>query len=282
MPVRREGGRLFGPGVYDMKAGVVLLGAALEAMATAGVRPKRPLVALFTSDEEIGSPSSRALIEKVAAGCAHVFVLEPPLADGGLKTARKGVGRFTLAVEGKAAHAGVAPEEGASAVVELAHQIVRVQALNDPAVGTTLNVGLIEGGTTPNVIPARASAEIDVRAVTRAGADAVEQALAMLSPATPGTRVTVSGGFNRPPMERSPAVAALFERAREVGRGLGLELTEGATGGGSDGNFTAAIGVPTLDGLGVEGGGAHADDEHIRIDSVAPRAALLAALILGL
>jgi glutamate carboxypeptidase len=209
-------------------------------------------------------------------------VLEPPLADGGLKTARKGVGRFTLTVEGKAAHAGIAPEKGASAVVELAHQIVRVQALNDPVVGTTLNVGVIEGGTTPNVVPAHASAQIDARAVTRAGAEAVEQALAALSSVTSGTRVTISGGFNRPPMERTEAVAALFQQARAVGRGLGLELTEGATGGGSDGNFTAAIGIATLDGLGVQGGGAHADDEHVEIDSFAPRAALLAALILEL
>jgi glutamate carboxypeptidase len=282
MPVRREGVRLHGPGVYDMKADLVLVGAVFDAIAAAGRRLARPVVVLFTSDEEIGSPTSRALIEKTAASCEHVFVLEPPLADGSLKTARKGVGRFSMAIEGKAAHAGVAPELGASAIVELAHQILRVQSLNDPSAGTTLNVGLIRGGTTPNVVPAHASAEIDVRAVTRAGAEAVERALASLAPVTPGTRVSVAGGFNRPPMERTEAVAALFERAREVGQRLGLKLTEGSTGGGSDGNFTAALDVPTLDGLGVEGGGAHADDEHIVMSSFPERAALLAALILEL
>jgi glutamate carboxypeptidase len=240
------------------------------------------VVALFTSDEEIGSPSSRSLIESLASECSHVFVLEPPLAGGGLKTARKGVGRFTLAVAGKAAHAGVAPQDGASANVELAHQILALQALNDPAEGTTLNIGTIQGGTTPNVVPAHASAEIDVRAVTRAGAERVERALAALGPVDPRTRVSVSGGFNRPPMERTEAVAALFEQARRIGEGLGLSLTEGSTGGGSDGNFTAALGVPTLDGLGVEGGGAHADDEHIVVASFPERAALLAHLILEL
>lgn len=282
MPVRREDGRLHGPGVYDMKASLVLVTAVLEAVAAGARRLTRPVVALFTSDEEIGSPSSRALIERLAAESEHVLVLEPPLADGSLKTARKGVGRFTIAVEGKAAHAGVSPEKGANAIVELAHQIVRIQSLNDPAAGTTLNVGLVEGGTTPNVVPARASAEIDVRAATRAGAEEVERALSALATVVPGTRLTVTGGFNRPPMERTEAVAALFERARRIGDGLGLALTEGSTGGGSDGNFTSALGVPTLDGLGVEGGGAHADDEHIMIDSFPIRAALLAELILGL
>ncbi|MDR3619493.1 MAG: M20 family metallopeptidase [Paludisphaera borealis] len=282
MPVRREAGRLHGPGIYDMKASLVLFSAVLEALEATERRLTRPVVALFTSDEEIGSPTSRSLIEQIAAESAHVFVLEPPLADGSLKTARKGVGRFTMTVEGKAAHAGVSPEKGASAIVELAHQILGLQTLNDPAAGTTLNVGLIQGGTTPNVVPAHASAEIDVRAVTRAGAEKVERALSALVAVTPGTRLSVTGGFNRPPMERTEAVAALFEQARRVGRGLGLKLTEGSTGGGSDGNFTAALGVPTLDGLGVEGGGAHADDEHIVIDSFSARASLLADLILEL
>ena len=281
-PVRREQGRLYGPGVYDMKASLVLVAAAFEALAAIERRPARPVVALFTSDEEIGSPCSRVLIERLAVEAEHVFVPEPPLADGGLKTARKGVGRFTLTVEGKAAHAGISPEKGANAIVELAHQIVRVQSLNDPDVGTTLNVGLIDGGTTPNVVPARASAEVDVRAATRARAEAVERGLSALETVVPGTRLTVTGGFNRPPMERTEAVAALFQRARRVGLGLGLDLTEGSTGGGSDGNFTAALGVPTLDGLGVEGGGAHADDEHIRIESFPTRAALLAELMLEL
>lgn len=282
MPVRRDGERLRGPGVYDMKASLVLVHAMLESLPALGLSLRRPLTVLFTSDEEIGSPTSRALIERLARQSAHALVLEPPLADGSLKTARKGVGRFSMKVEGKAAHAGVAPEKGASAIVELAQQILRVQALNDPAAGTTLNVGVIQGGTTSNVVADRASAEIDVRAVTIAAAEEVERALRALRPIGPGTRVTVEGGINRPPMERSPAVAALFERARTLGRELGMELTEGSTGGGSDGNFTAAIGTPTLDGLGTRGGGAHADDEHIIIDSTPERAALLAALVLEL
>jgi len=282
MPIRREGARLHGPGVYDMKTSLILVHAALESLAALGLSLRRPLTVLFTSDEEIGSLTSRTLIEDLARQSEHVLVLEPPLDDGSLKTARKGVGSFSLTVEGKAAHAGIAPEQGASAIVELAHQILRIQALNDPSAGTTLNVGKIRGGTTSNVVADQASAEIDVRTVTIAAAEAVERALPALDPVTPGTRVLVEGGINRPPMERSPAIAALFDRARSIGRELGMELTEGSTGGGSDGNFTAALGAPTLDGLGALGGGAHADHEHILINSIPERAALLAALILKL
>jgi glutamate carboxypeptidase len=277
MPFRVEGGRAYGPGSYDMKAGLAIFLRCMERSLC--VSAPRPIWALFTSDEEIGSPTSRGLIESVARHCAYVLVLEPPLADGSLKTARKGVGRFRLAVEGKAAHAGVAPQDGRSAIVELAHQVLRVQNLQDVEAGTTLNVGVIQGGTTTNVVPAEASADIDVRATTLAEADRVARALRSLEPATPDTRLAVSGGFNRPPMERSPAIAALFAQAARIARSIGQELTEGSTGGGSDGNFTAALGVPTLDGLGVRGGGAHADDEHILIDSLPERAALLAALL---
>jgi glutamate carboxypeptidase len=282
MPVREEAGRLLGPGVYDMKASLVMLFGALEACGRLGLELPRPVIALATSDEEIGSHSSRPLIETMARDCAYVLVIEPPLADGSLKTARKGVGRFTIEVEGKAAHAGVAPGSGASAIVELAHQIVKIHALNDVKTGTTLNVGVVRGGTVPNVVAARAAAQIDVRATTLDSAARIDQALRSLEPATAGTRVKVEGRFGRPPMERTPAIAALFDQARQIGRGLGIELTEGSTGGGSDGNFTAAIGIPTLDGLGVRGGGAHADDEHIQIDSLPERAALLAALLLNL
>jgi glutamate carboxypeptidase len=279
MPFRVEGERAFGPGIYDMKAGLTIASGVLERIVARGAVP-RPVWVLFTSDEEIGSPTSRGLIEELARHCAYVLVLEPPLADGSLKTARKGVGRFRIEVEGKAAHAGVAPQEGRSAIVELAHQIVRIQELQDLEAGTTLNVGVIQGGTTTNVVPAQASADVDVRASTLAEAERVERSLRSLAPITPGTRLTISGGFNRPPMERSAAIAGLFEQARRIGRALGLELSEGSTGGGSDGNFTAALGVPTLDGLGVRGGGAHADDEHILIESLPERAALLAALLL--
>jgi glutamate carboxypeptidase len=282
MPLREEGGRLYGPGVYDMKASLVMVHEAVGALRELGLSPPRPLVVVFTSDEEIGSPGSRPLIEETARTCDYVLVPEPPLADGSLKTARKGVGRFRLRVEGKAAHAGVAPELGASAIVELAHQILKIQSLNDPQSGTTLNVGVIHGGTTANVVPAEAEAHVDARATTLAAAARVETAMRELRPEIPGTRLFVDGGFTRPPMERSPAIAALFAQAREIARGMGLDLSEGATGGGSDGNFTAALGIPTLDGLGIRGGGAHALDEHIIVESLPERAALLAHLILRL
>jgi glutamate carboxypeptidase len=282
MPVRQVEGRLHGPGTYDMKANLVMVFSVLEGLSTLGLAPSRPIHVLLTSDEEVGSPHSRSLIEEMARAAGYVLVVEPPLHDGGLKTARKGVGRYTLEIRGRAAHAGVAPETGASAVVELAHQVLNIQALNDPAAGTTINIGVIRGGTTPNVVPAEAVAQIDVRVATREAAEHVEQALRSLRPVTPGTRLAIEGRFNRPPMERSQGIIKLFDRAREVARGLGMELTEGSTGGGSDGNLTAALGVPTLDGLGVRGGGAHAEDEHVLIESLPERAALLAALILGL
>jgi glutamate carboxypeptidase len=282
MPIREETGRLFGPGIFDMKASLAMLIAVLEVLRARTLRPGCPVTVLLTSDEEIGSPTSRSMIEELAHESKHVLVLEPPLADGSLKTERKGVGSFTIEIEGKAAHAGVAPEDGANAVLELAHQIVRIQGFNDLGAGTTVNVGVVHGGTTSNVVPAWALAQVDVRAKTLDAAAAVEQSLLALRPVTPGTRVKVEGSFSRPPMERTSAIAGLFTRALEIARGLGIELTEGATGGGSDGNFTAALGVPTLDGLGVIGGGAHADLEHIVIDSLPERAALLAALLLHL
>jgi glutamate carboxypeptidase len=282
MPILEKDGRLFGPGVLDMKASLVMLFAALDTCRHLGLILPRPVIVFATSDEEIGSPSSRSLIETLASNCAHVLVLEPPLADGGLKTARKGVGRYTVEIEGKAAHSGVAPGDGASAILELAHQVIKIQELNDPDAGTTVNVGVVHGGTATNVVAARAVAEVDVRVTTLKSALPIEQALLSLKPKIAGTRIKVQGGFNRPPMERTPAIAALFERARQIGREVGIELTEGATGGGSDGNFTAAIGIPTLDGLGVRGAGAHADNEHIEIESLAQRAALLVALLLKL
>jgi glutamate carboxypeptidase len=278
LPWRAEGGRASGPGVFDMKAGLVLIGFALRGLRELGGRPRRPIVVLLTSDEEVGSPTSRTLIESTARGASHALVLEPPLPGGRLKTARKGVGGFTVAVEGRAAHAGVEPEKGVSAVVELAHQILNIERLSRPEAGTTVNVGLIRGGTASNTVPARAEARVDVRASTPEEALRVESDLRALSPVSPGATIRVEGGFNRPPMVRTPAIAALFQRARAIGRSLGLELGEGSTGGGSDGNFTAALGVPTLDGLGAPGGGAHADDEHIELDALPGRAALLAAL----
>jgi glutamate carboxypeptidase len=282
MPFCLEDDSAFGPGVFDMKAGLTQLLWVLEVLESHHLPVPRPVWVLWTSDEEIGSPTSRTLIEELARECAYALVLEPPLADGGLKTARKGVGRFRLDVEGKAAHAGVNPQEGRNAILELVDQILRIENLKDLAAGTTINVGFIRGGTTANVVPAQASAEIDVRVASQAEADRIATALNALRPNHPEVRLEVRGGFTRPPMERSPAIAALFEQARRIGRALGLELTEGSTGGGSDGNFTAALGVPTLDGLGACGGGAHADHEHIRIESLFERAALLAALLLEL
>jgi glutamate carboxypeptidase len=274
-----EDGRAFGPGVFDMKASLAIFLSVIKQLRKSWQFLPRPVWVLLTSDEEIGSPTSRALIEKLATESAYVLVLEPALADGGLKTSRKGVGRFRLEVEGKAAHAGVAPQDGRSAIVELARQILKLQTLQNPAAGTTINVGVIQGGTTPNVVPARASAEIDVRVSSQAEESRIVAAFRSVASEIEGTRLNMTGSFNRPPMERTPAVAALYEQAREIGRRLGLELSEGSSGGGSDGNFTAALGVPTLDGLGARGGGAHADDEHVVVASLPERAELLFGLL---
>ncbi len=269
--LRHEGQPGDVPGVMEQLRKNVGAGAAAADLGACSPR-----------DEEIGSPTSRALIEELAIESAYVLVLEPALADGGLKTSRKGVGRFRLEVEGKAAHAGVAPEDGRSAIVELAHQVLKLQTLQDLAAGTTINVGVINGGTTTNVVPARASAEIDVRVASKAEEARIESALRSLVPVTPDTRLTVSGRFNRPPDGANSRHRVAVRASPAIGRELGLELTEGSTGGGSDGNFTAALGIPTLDGLGARGGGAHADDEHVLIDSLPERAALLAALLLDL
>jgi glutamate carboxypeptidase len=283
MPFRiGDDGFAYGPGIFDMKASLVLLLAVLETLQNQDVSLPRPVWVCLNSDEEIGSPTSREGIEQLAKACAYVLVLEPPLADGGVKTSRKGVGRFRLEVEGQAAHAGTAPENGRSAIVELARQIVRIQELQDRRAGTTLNVGLIDGGTSVNVVPAQAWAEIDVRIATQSEAGRIKVALESLEPIDPDTRLAVTGGFNRPPMERTAGNAALFERARRIAGGLGIELTEGPSGGGSDGNFTSALGIPTLDGLGARGGGAHAVDERILIASLPERAALLVSLLMEL
>ena len=223
MPFRIDDGLAYGPGVYDMKASLVIAEFALEALASLGLVPSRTVTLLCTSDEEIGSPSSRAIIEEEARKSAFVLVLEPPLPGGKLKTERKGVGRFNLTVTGRAVHAGVEPEKGINAVVELAHQILAPGELAYPTVGTTLNVGLIAGGTTPNVVPACATAAIDVRASTQQEADRVSRAIESLMPVLPGAKLEISGGFTRPPMERTPEVAGLYHR-RELWGGL-LVLT---------------------------------------------------------
>lgn len=281
-PFRVEGDRASGPGSFDMKAGIVALEFALRALREEEVPLPRPVVVLLNSDEELGSPTSRPLIEAEARRAAYALVLEPPLSGGALKTARRGVGRFVVEVQGRAAHAGVEPEKGVSAIEELAHLVLRLHALADPRRGTAVNVGVVAGGTRPNVVAARAHAQVDVRAATVAEAQRVEEVIRSLQPVNPAARLLVSGGFTRPPMEFTPASAALFQRARELARECGLELEHGSSGGGSDGNFTAALGAPTLDGLGPDGAGAHADHEHVLVESMAERAALLAVLLAGL
>ena len=273
---RVEEGKAYGPGIFDMQSSLALVEYAMRGVRDLDIALPRPVTVLITSDEEIGSGSSRALIEAEARQAAYVLVMESPLPGGVIKTARKGTGTFTVETIGRAAHAGVDPYKGVNAIAEMAHQVLAIHALADREAGTTLSVGRIEGGTATNVVPARAVAQVDVRAWTQAEADRIAQAMAALQPMLPGAQVVVSGGWNRPPLERS-ATAALFARAQEIGRTLGMELAEGSTGGGSDGNFTGALGVPTLDGLGVPGDGAHADHEHIVVDEIAGRAALLVA-----
>jgi len=274
LPFRVDGERVTGPGSYDMKAGIVEAAFALGA-----ARPKRPVVVLSTSDEEIGSGSSRALIEETARKSVAVLVLEPAATGGAIKTARKGIADFILEVEGRAAHAGVEPEKGISAIDELAHQVLALKALSDPASGTTINVGVVEGGTRPNVVAARARAEIDVRFSRAAEAERVVRAINALQPKLAGARLHVSGGVDRPPMERSTGTIRLAQLAQQLADDIGFQLPETSTGGGSDGNFTAAIGIATLDGLGPDGGGAHADSEHLLIQSWLHRTELLRRLI---
>lgn len=278
---RVEDGKAYGPGIFDMQSSLALVEYAMRGVRDLDIALPRPVTVLITSDEEIGSGSSRALIEEEAQHAAYVLVMESPLPGGVLKTTRKGTGTFTVETIGRAAHAGVDPYKGVNAIAEMAHQVLAIHALADRDAGTTLSVGRIEGGAATNVVPARAVAQVDVRAWTQAEADRIAQAMAALTPVLPGAQIVVSGGWNRPPLERS-ATAALFERVREIGRTLGMELAEGGTGGGSDGNFTGALGVPTLDGLGVPGEGAHADHEHILVDEIPGRAALLVAMWQGL
>ena len=280
MPVRMEDGRLHGPGVFDMKAGIALAMLAIRALGELGLRPRHRIVVLLTTDEEVGSTTSRTQIEAEADRSAAVFVLEPALRGGGVKTSRKGVGEFHVEAGGIAAHAGIEPERGASAIVELAHQVLRLAALQDLARGITVTVGRISGGTRTNVVPERATAEVDVRVPTLADAARLCQAIQGLQPVVPGVSLRITGGMNRPPLERTPGVARLFDVARGVAAELGHELHEGGTGGGSDGNFTAARGVPTLDGLGPVGDGAHAAGEHVLVEALGWRAALLAGLVL--
>jgi glutamate carboxypeptidase len=279
MPFRERDGYLHGPGVFDMKAGIVIAMLATRALVELGRPLARRIVMLWTSDEETGSRTSRSAIEEEAARSEAVLVLEPSLPGGALKTSRKGCGEFSVVIKGRAAHAGVDPERGASAVAELARQILALDALQDQARGVTVNVGLVRGGSRPNVVAEEARAVVDVRAPTRESALQLERAIRQLTPRDPRTRLEIHGGIDRPPLERTLAVAHLYGQAKAIAAELGRDLAEGPTGGGSDGNFTAALGVPTLDGLGAVGDGAHARHEHVELAATAWRAALVAGLV---
>ncbi len=278
-PIRRDAGRLYGPGVCDMKASVAATMFVQRYLQQGAIRPGKAVRFLYTTDEEIGSFESRQIIEAFARDSDIALVLEPPLAGGELKLSRKGSGVFRIRVRGRASHAGAAPEKGINAILELSGQICRIQELENRGAGTTVSVTLVHGGTAENVIPESAEATIDVRFLTIEEGARVESALRMLSPTIAGAQIGVEGQLDRPPMEHGPRARELFERARQVASEIGLDLQGGSSGGGSDGSFTAAQGVPTLDGLGVEGGGAHSPDEYILIDSLSTRTALLALLL---
>ncbi len=278
MPYRVARGRAFGPGIFDMKGGLVIALFAVDALARAGWQPRRQVVFLWTSDEETGSATSRALIEREARRSAAVLVLEPASGlDGRVKTQRKAVGTAELTVTGRAAHAGINPEEGVNAIHELALQIGRIARLNDAQRGITVSATLVEGGTRSHVIPANARAILDLRARRASDMRTLERRLHALRPILPGAQLAVRGGFSRPPLERRNS-AVLFARARELAKAMGRALDETSTGGGSDGSFTAALGVPTLDGLGAVGEGAHGANENVLVDALPERAALLASL----
>jgi len=282
-PWRRDGERAYGPGVFDMKANCALVIEVLRTLSELNVKPRFGVSVVLTCDEEVGSASGWPVIERVAkaqdARCA--FVLEPPAPGGRVKTGRKGTGIYAIKVEGKAAHAGLEPEKGASAILELARQTERLHALNSSGSGITLNVGVVRGGTRSNVVAEQAEGEIDVRFATEAESREIERILSTLEPVDERTKVFVSGGINRPPLERTPAVVELFEKARSVSASLGFDLGEAQVGGASDGNFIAALGIPVLDGLGISGDGAHAVHEHIEVDDIARRGALITGLLLS-
>jgi len=277
MPLREHDGRLFGPGVLDMKAGVAMALTAIRALTALQI-PTRPITLLLNSDEEVGSPVSRPITERLALNSAAVLVLEP--AQGlACKTARKGIADYRLEVTGIAAHSGVDFSRGHSAILELTRLLQTVAGFTRPGLGRTVNPGVIGGGTRSNVVAAQAWAEVDVRVRTASDAKTVDKLFRSLRCADPGCTLHVTGGMNRPPMERKPGTVALYKHARRLAANLGFELEEAATGGGSDGNFTAALGVPTLDGLGAVGEGAHAAHESIVLEHLIPRTALLAALL---
>ncbi|HYV10406.1 MAG TPA: M20 family metallopeptidase [Pyrinomonadaceae bacterium] len=283
-PWRREAGKIYGPGIFDMKANCALAIEVLRTLVELQATPAYGVSIVLTCDEEVGSLSGWPLIEKVAkaqpARCA--FVMEPPASGGRVKTSRKGTGIFAIKVEGKAAHAGLEPEKGASAILELARQTEQLHAINLSGSGITLNVGVVRGGTRSNVVAAEAQGEIDVRFSTEAESQEIERILSSLKPIDERTKVFVSGSINRPPMERTAAVIELFEKARAIAADLDFDLGEAQVGGASDGNFLAAMGIPVLDGLGISGDGAHAVHEHIEADDISRRGALIGGLLMSI
>jgi glutamate carboxypeptidase len=279
MPFRMEAGRAFGPGAYDMKAGIAMMMFALRALKEAGTA-HRPVTILLDTDEEVGSTTGRPIVEATAKDCEAVLVLEPSQGpQGHLKTSRKGVGDITIRVRGRASHSGVDFEKGRSAVVELARQILEIVKFIDLSRGITVNPGVVQGGTRSNVVAAEAWAEVDLRIARAADAAELEKKFAALKPFDPDCSIELSGGINRPPMERTEGTVRLFGMAKEIAGTMGWKLEESSTGGGSDGNFTSALGVPTLDGLGALGEGAHAPHESVVIQELPQRTALLTTLI---
>lgn len=277
MPIKIEEGRLYGPGAIDMKGGIVIALEAIRGLQALNQFPNRPIHFLVTTEEEIGSPLSEPIIKECAEGCELVLVMEPATKEGAIKTARKGGGKYALTIEGRASHAGTAPQEGINAIIEFAQQALEINQLNDLKNGTSVSVTMVDGGTAGNVIPARVEAHIDTRFITTEAMDAVYDALTNLYPKMPGAKVECVRGHVRPPMVRMDGV---FEKAEAIGKTYGVTIYEESSGGGSDGNFTAAMGIPTLDGLGAHGDGLHAPHEHVIISSLPRQAALIAGILL--
>ncbi|MEP7336797.1 MAG: M20 family metallopeptidase [Acidobacteriota bacterium] len=272
-------GAAHGPGIFDMKSGVVIATESLNAIRAFGLQTRRPVTLLLTCDEEIGSKTSRSLVEEEAKGAAAALVLEPPVTGGVVKTGRKGIGVFNIRAIGRAAHAGLDPRKGVNAIVELSHQVVKLAGMNDHERGVTVSVGLMNGGSALNVVPAEATAKADVRFWTPEDGERIVNEIRGLTPVLEEAQLEITGGVNRPPMPRSEKNIALYEHAKALAAEIGFDLKETVVGGGSDGNFTAAMGVPTLDGLGIDGAGAHADHEHIIVSDIPRRATLLTRLM---
>ncbi|MEP6924470.1 MAG: M20 family metallopeptidase, partial [Pyrinomonadaceae bacterium] len=271
-PFRIEGDKVFAPGIFDMKSGGVLMFEVLRAFEILAIKPSHPIVILLSCDEEIGSPTGREIVEREASKAAFCLVIEPSAPGGKAKTGRKGTATYTLKAHGVPAHAGLEPERGASAILELAHQIHKIHALNKPEIGTTANVCTISGGTATNVIPDAAECEIDVRFTSMSEASRIETEINNLKPVDERVSLQVIGEINRPPLERTEKIVELYEKARQIAASFNYELGETQVGGASDGNFVAVLGVPVLDGLGIQGDGAHTHHEHILLSDIPKRA----------